>query len=239
MATMTWVGNQGYITTNDIPEGAAASTTTPKMDGTASVGTELAFARGDHRHPSDTTKVDKVSGKGLSTNDYTNAEKEKLASLDNVTESTVSGWGFTKNTGTYSKPSGGIPKTDLASSVQTSLGKADTALQSFTETDPTVPAWAKQASKPTYTASEVGALPANTQLFSGDYNDLTNKPTIPDGVIVDSALSKTSTHPVQNKVIAEALENISSVSDKEYDPSNNSGMGKKTLKLTNGSNTLS
>ena len=29
--------------------------------------------------------------------------------------------------GTYSKPSGGIPKTDLASAVQTSLGKADTA----------------------------------------------------------------------------------------------------------------
>lgn len=50
-----------------------------------------------------------------------------------VTESTVSGWGFTKNTGTYSKPSGGIPKSDLASAVQTSLGKADTALQSYTE----------------------------------------------------------------------------------------------------------
>lgn len=35
--------------------------------------------------------------------------------------------------GTYSKPSGGIPKSDLASAVQTSLGKADTALQSYTE----------------------------------------------------------------------------------------------------------
>lgn len=33
-----------------------------------------------------------------------------------VTESTVSGWGFTKNTGTYSKPSGGIPASDLAES---------------------------------------------------------------------------------------------------------------------------
>lgn len=31
--------------------------------------------------------------------------------------------------GTYTKPSGGIPKTDLASDVQTSLDKADTALQ--------------------------------------------------------------------------------------------------------------
>lgn len=37
-------------------------------------------------------------------------------------------------TGTYSKPSGGIPKTDLASAVQTSLGLADSALQS--ESDP-------------------------------------------------------------------------------------------------------
>lgn len=46
-----------------------------------------------------------------------------------VTESTISGWGFTKNMGTYSKPSTGIPKTDLASAVQTSLGKADTAVQ--------------------------------------------------------------------------------------------------------------
>lgn len=32
-------------------------------------------------------------------------------------------------------------------------------LTSFTETDPTVPAWAKASSKPTYTASEVGAVP--------------------------------------------------------------------------------
>lgn len=46
-----------------------------------------------------------------------------------VSEATVSGWGFTKNTGTYSKPSGGIPKTDLASAVQTSLNNADNAVK--------------------------------------------------------------------------------------------------------------
>ena len=34
----------------------------------------------------------------------------------------------------YSKPSGGIPKTDLSSAVQTSLGKADSALQSVPST---------------------------------------------------------------------------------------------------------
>ena len=47
-----------------------------------------------------------------------------------VTESTVANWGFTKNTGTYSKPSTGIPKSDLAIAVQNSLGKADSAIQS-------------------------------------------------------------------------------------------------------------
>lgn len=67
--------DSGFITTADIPEGAAASTTTPKMAGTANVGSELAFARGDHVHPSDTNKVDKVEGKGLSTNDLTDQLK--------------------------------------------------------------------------------------------------------------------------------------------------------------------
>lgn len=50
-----------------------------------------------------------------------------------LTESDIAAMGFTKNTGTYSKPSSGIPKSDLASAVQTSLDKADTALQSYTE----------------------------------------------------------------------------------------------------------
>lgn len=36
----------------------------------------------------------------------------------------------------------------------------------YTETDPTVPSWAKQSTKPTYTASEVGALANGTTLDS-------------------------------------------------------------------------
>ena len=40
---------------------------------------------------------------------------------------------------------------------------------------------------------------------SGSYNDLSNKPTIPAAVTVDSALSSTSTNPVQNKIINSAL----------------------------------
>lgn len=56
-ATSDLTNDSGFITTSDIPEGAAASTTTPNMDGTAAIGTELAFARGDHRHPTDTSRA--------------------------------------------------------------------------------------------------------------------------------------------------------------------------------------
>lgn len=46
---------------------------------------------------------------------------------------------------------------------------------------------------------------------SGSYNDLTERPTIPASLTVDSELSSSSTNPVQNKVITEALENVSEV----------------------------
>ena len=74
------------------------------------------------------TAVQPESGKGLFSGSY-NDLTDKPAIPDAVTEGTVSGWGFTKNTGTYSKPTDGIPKSDLAAAVQTSLGKADSALQ--------------------------------------------------------------------------------------------------------------
>ena len=73
--------DSGFITAADVPEGATAATEAPLMDGVAATGSSLAFARGDHVHPADTSKVDKVEGKGLSTNDYTTAEQSKLAGI--------------------------------------------------------------------------------------------------------------------------------------------------------------
>lgn len=56
------------------------------------------------------------------------------------------------------------------------------------ESDPTVPAWAKATNKPTYSYDEITNKPA---LFSGNYNDLTNKPTIPsvDGLVAEEELA--------------------------------------------------
>lgn len=61
-----------------------------------------------------------------------------------VTSTEKSTW---NNKGTYSKPSSGIPKADLASDVQTSLGKADTALQSHQSLAGYVPTTRKVAGK--------------------------------------------------------------------------------------------
>lgn len=41
----------------DFPAIPAASSTTPKMDGTAAAGTETAWAKGDHVHPTDTSRA--------------------------------------------------------------------------------------------------------------------------------------------------------------------------------------
>lgn len=57
--TSQLTNNSGYITSASVP---TASTSTPKMDGTASVGSETKWARGDHVHPSDTSKLDVDGG---------------------------------------------------------------------------------------------------------------------------------------------------------------------------------
>lgn len=103
-----------FITLSDVPEGAAASNTVPKANGTASAGKEAAFARGDHVHPHDDTKVDKVNGKGLSTNDFTNDDKNKLdgiaAGANNYTLPTAgSALGGVKTTSDVSDAKGYTP----------------------------------------------------------------------------------------------------------------------------------
>ena len=68
---------------------------------------------------------------------------------------------------------------DLAT-IRSGAALGATALQSYTESDPTVPAWAKAAQKPSYSYSEITGKPTlSTVATSGSYNDLTNKPTIP------------------------------------------------------------
>ena len=148
-----------YITLDEVPDGVAASTTVPKVDsGSGSVGTETAFARGDHVHPTDTTRL-ATNGDASSVTVTFTAPNKRETIVSGESFNTIAGkiLKYMNDFGTCAFKSM-ILKEDLAPSVKASLEKADTALQSYSETDPTVPAWAKTPTKPTYTAAEVGAL---------------------------------------------------------------------------------
>ena len=66
LKTSDLTNDSGFITSANVP---VASSTTPNMDGTASVGTETAFARGDHTHPTDTSRASASHVHGNITND--------------------------------------------------------------------------------------------------------------------------------------------------------------------------
>lgn len=57
-----FTNDSGYITASAVP---SASTSNPAMDGTASPGSSTAWARGDHVHPSDTSKQDALTSAQL------------------------------------------------------------------------------------------------------------------------------------------------------------------------------
>lgn len=157
--TSQLANDSGYITGADVPEGAAASATVPKMDGTAAAGKETAFARGDHVHPTDTTRLS-ANGDGSAVTVSFNAAAERAGVQSGDTLAAAMG-----KIARYLSDLGGLAYkdavgvTDVDAAVKSSLDKANSALQSYTETDPTVPAWAKASTKPAYTATEVGAIP--------------------------------------------------------------------------------
>lgn len=115
------------------------------------------------------TKVDKVNGKGLSTNDYTTKEKNKLAGIeDGANKTTVdSAFSSTSTNPVQNK----VINAALNSKVSVESGKG--------------------LSTNDYTTAEKTKL-------SGIAAGATK-------VTVDSALSSTSTNPVQNKVVNSAL----------------------------------
>lgn len=90
--------------------------------------------------------------------------------------------------GKYSKPEGGIPKTDLASGVQASLGKADTALQSHQSVT-----LATGTNNGTLKITVGGTITDNVAvrgLKSAAYTDSSDYATAAQGTKADNALPK-------------------------------------------------
>lgn len=119
----------------------------------------------------DTEWVDQTGGGG-GTSDYTDLTSKP--SINNVTltgNKSLSDLGAASESAVaakYTKPSTGIPKSDLASAVQTSLGKADTALQSAPVTSVNGQTGAVALSIPS-TAADVGAIAAPASPATGAF----------------------------------------------------------------------
>ena len=105
--------DSGFITSADIP---SASSANPAMDGTASPGSSTAWSRGDHVHPTDTSRQETlVSGTNIKT-----INNQSLLGSGNITIQGGGGGGVTdvEVDGT-SVVSGGVAEIDLT-------GKQDT-----------------------------------------------------------------------------------------------------------------
>lgn len=151
------------VTANSFVKSNGTSSQFLKADGSVDSSTYLTT------HQDISGKVDKVDGKGLSTNDYTTDEKTKLANIEAAANRTV----------------------------------VDSAISS-TSTNPVT---SKAIS--TALASKVDAV-SGKSLSTNDYTtaEKTKLAGIAEGAnktTVDTALSATSTNPVTNKAVTEAL----------------------------------
>lgn len=132
------------------------------------------------------TKVDKVEGKGLSTNDYITADKTKVTNVNEVIEAAAKSVTATGISITLDKRN---LVTNVVKNIELNLPASTTALAGLMlPSDKTklngIAAGAEVNVNADWNATEGDALILNkptlsTVATSGSYNDLTSKPTIP------------------------------------------------------------
>ena len=152
------------------------------------------------------TKVDKVDGKGLSTNDYITADKTKVTNVNEVIEAAAKSVTATGISITLDKRN---LVTNVVENIELNLPASTTALAGLMlPSDKTklngIAAGAEVNVNADWNATEGDALILNkptlaTVATSGSYNDLTEKPTIPtvdvDKEYVDTQLATKSDLP--------------------------------------------
>lgn len=189
--TSDLANDAGFITAEQVPEGSVASNVTPKMNGTASVGTDTGFARGDHVHPSDTSKANaadvykktetysktEIDGKGFLTEHQDISNKADKAT-------TLEGYGITDaytKTQTDSQIDAKMAnKADKATTLQ---GYGITDAYTKTEVDGKLSSVYKPAGNilfanlPTPSATNLGKVYNVTDAFTTDERFIDSEPT--------------------------------------------------------------
>lgn len=202
--TLYWTGLDGVEITVNIPSGAVevdtelSETSTNPVENQA-ITKELAQKADKSAIPTVGDGVLSVQRNGKIVGTFS-ANAEENASINIPVPEKVSELENDAGYGTYTKPTTGIPKSDLASGVQASLGKADTALQKHQDisgkldktgdaSNTTVAFSAASAREDVKTGEKLSVIVGKiakwfadlkTVAFTGSYNDLANKPTIPD-----------------------------------------------------------
>lgn len=150
------------------------------------------------------TRVEKVNGKGLSTEDYTTAEKTKLANIDpyannyELPTASKDTLGGVQTTSTVTSSSGytacpiisGVPYYKDTNTKNTA-GASNTSSKIY------LVGATSQSTSPTTYSHDTAYVDTDGCLYSGGVkvSDINHSHT------VDSALSSTSTNPIQNKVV--------------------------------------
>lgn len=199
------------------------STTVPVMDGSASVGSASTVARSDHKHPSDTSRASK-----------TEFDTHVSDTVKHITSTERTNWNaaYTHSTATHA-PSNAEKNQNAFSNVvvgNTTI-TADTTTDSLTIAAGTGISVAGDTTndKVTITNSGVisvatgssnGTISVNTNgtsanvavkgLGSAAYTNSSAYATAGHTHTVDSALSSSSTNPVQNKVVNSAISSLTS-----------------------------
>ncbi|WP_302341985.1 hypothetical protein [uncultured Ruminococcus sp.] len=203
--TLYWTGLDGVEITVNIPSGAVkvdaelSETSTNPVENQA-ITKGLAQKADKSAIPTVGDGVLSVQCNGKSVGTFS-ANAAEDASVNIPVPEKVSELENDAGYGTYTKPAAGIPKSALASGVQASLGKADTALQKHQDisgkldktgdaSNTTVAFSAASARENVKTGEKLSVIVGKiakwfadlkTVAFTGSYNDLANKPTIPDG----------------------------------------------------------
>lgn len=117
--------------TTPLPLDSGGTGATTAADARAAIGAGTSNFSGSYTDLSNKPTIPSKTSELQNDSGFLTQHQDISGKQDKATlEADVAAKGFTKNTGTYSKPAGGIPKTDLSDAVQASLEKAGTALQS-------------------------------------------------------------------------------------------------------------